>query len=409
MNRLARSFGALLTLGSIESAQMLWFPSATQAQVSAGALCATPGKDGVDLGAINIVNSYFPGTATDTTLNVGSTSIIFGAINSSGSQTTISPGDLLLIIQMQDADINFTDTSNYGAGNGTGSGATAVNSTGLYEYVIAKGTVGTSGGVLQVQGAGSGGGLLNTYRQEAATANHGQRTYQVVRVPQYKNTTLSGTIRSPGAWDGKSGGIVVIDVADTFTLVNGTVEVQDKGFRGGGGTTNSDTYPNKEDEAFRTDGDLPRGGMKGEGIAGTPLKVFNGAVTFDTLIDGYPRLSTQDSYPQVNSSGGSRARGAPGNAGGGGNQHNSGGGGGNGGIGGQGGNSINSPPATEIQATGVSKPIGGRGGAPFTATANRLVMGGGGGAGDANNGVAGSGGLGGGIVTFGRGRLLALA
>jgi uncharacterized repeat protein (TIGR01451 family) len=43
--------------------------------------------------------------------------------------------------------------------------------------------------------------------------------------------------------------------------------------------------------------------------------------------------------------------------------------------------------------------VGGRGGAPFTATTvKRLVMGGGGGAGDANNGVAGSGGLGGGIV-----------
>jgi hypothetical protein len=402
MNRLARSVGALLALGLIESTQMLWFSKPMQAQVSAGTLCAAPGKDGVDLGAINIVNSYFPGPSTDTTLNAGSTSIAVGSINSSGSQTTISPGDLLLIIQMQDADINYTDTSNYGAGNGTGSGSTAVNNTGLYEYVVAKNSVGTGGGSLQIQGAGAGGGLLYTYRQQSAAATHGQRTYQVVRVPQYTNTTLSGTIRSPGAWNGKSGGIVVIDVANTFTMSNGTVEVQDRGFRGGGGTTNTDTYPAKEDEAFRTDGGVPRGGVKGEGIAGTPLYVFDGTSTSNTGIDGYPRLASEDSYTTITTGatgGGSRARGAPGNAGGGGNQHNSGGGGGgNWGSGGQGGNSINSPPASEVAATGVSKPIGGRGGAPFSAAPNRLVMGGGGGAGDANNGVAGSGGLGGGIV-----------
>jgi uncharacterized repeat protein (TIGR01451 family) len=403
MNRLARSVGVLLALGLIESTQMLWFPKPMQAQVSAGTLCAAPGKDGVDLGAINIVNSYFSGPSTDTALNAGSTSIAVGSINSSGSQTTISPGDLLLIIQMQDADINYTDTNNYGAGNGTGSGSTAVNNTGLYEYVVAKNSVGAGGGSLQIQGAGAGGGLLYTYRQQAATATHGQRTYQVVRVPQYTNATLSGTIRSPGAWNGKSGGIVVIDVANTFTMSNGTVEVQDKGFRGGGGTTNTDTYPDKEDEAFRTDGGVARGGVKGEGIAGTPLYVFDGTNTTNTGIDGYPRSASQDSYTTITTGatgGGSRARGAPGNAGGGGDQHNSGGGGGsNWGAGGQGGNSINSPPIDETPATGVSKPVGGRGGAPFsTATVNRLVMGGGGGAGDANNGVAGSGGLGGGIV-----------
>jgi uncharacterized repeat protein (TIGR01451 family) len=401
MNRLARSLGTLFALSFLQASQLLWFPKSMQAQVSSGALCAVPGKDGVDLGAINIVNSYFPGPSADTTLNAGSTSITVGSINSSGSQTTISPGDLLLIIQMQDADIDYTDTSNYGAGNGTGSGSTAVNSTGLYEYIVAKSSVGAGGGSLQIQGAGTGGGLLNAYRQQAAAATHGQRTYQVVRVPQYTNTTLSGTIRSPGAWNGKSGGIVVIDVANTFTFSNGTVEVQDRGFRGGGGTTNTDTYPAKEDEAFRTDGDVSRGGVKGEGIAGTPLYVFDGTSTANTGTDGYPRVASQDSYTTIGTTdGGSRARGAPGNAGGGGNQHNSGGGGGgNWGSGGQGGNSINSPPIDETPSTGVSKPVGGRGGAPFSAaTVNRLVMGGGGGAGDANNGVAGSGGLGGGIV-----------
>jgi hypothetical protein len=336
MNRLARSLGVLFALGFIQSAQLLWFPESTQAQVSSGALCAVPGKDGVDLGAINVVNSYFSGPSADTTLNAGSTTIAVGSINSSGSQIAISPGDLLLIIQMQDADINYTDTSNYGAGNGTGAGSTDIHNTGLYEYVVAKNSVGMGGDTIQIQGTG----LLNSYPQEAATATHGQRTYQVVRVPQYTNAALSGTIRSPGAWNGRSGGVVVIDVANTFTFSNGTVEVQDKGFRGGGGTTNSDTYPDKEDEAFRTDGDVSRGGVKGEGIAGTPLYVFDGNSTANTGIDGYPRSASQDSHTTVGTTdGGSRARGALGNAGGGGDQHNSGGGG-NWGAGGQGGNSM---------------------------------------------------------------------
>ena len=51
-----------------------------------------------------------------------------------------------------------------------------------------------------------------------------------------------------------------------------------------------------------------------------------------------------------------------------------------------------------VDHAGVSKPVGGRGGAAFTVSPDRLVLGGGGGAGDANNGTAGSGGLGGGIV-----------
>lgn len=369
-------------------------------------MCATPGKDGVDTGILSIVNSYFPGTGS---INAGATSITVGPINAAGNQTTISAGDLLLVIQMQDADINFSDTSNYGAGTGTGSGATNLNNTGRYEYVVALNSVGTGGGIVQIRG-GSGGGLIHGYRQRTANVtSNGKSTYQIIRVPQYTDVSLSGTIRAPGAWNGTSGGIVALDVAGTFTMNNGQIDVKDKGFRGGGGTTNSDTYPLGEDESYRTSGVTPRGGMKGEGIAGTPLITFNGQEVngigiVNTMTDGYPRLQSQDdaSYRSTTTStanGGSRGRGAPGNAGGGGNQHNAGGGGGgNRGVGGQGGNSINSPPATEIAATGVSKPVGGRGGSVFPSALDRIIMGGGGGAGDANNGIAGSGGPGGGIV-----------
>lgn len=400
----ARSLKILCAVGFATTTQSIWFLAPTQAQTSAGGQCATPGKDGVDSGAISIVNTYYAGPTSDTIVSAGSTTLPVSAINTAGSQTTVTPGDLLLVIQMQDADINFIDTANYGAGTGTGSGSTNINRSGLYEYVVATNSVGSGGGSIAIRGTGTGGGLINSYRQEAAViTSHGQRSYQVIRVPQFISTTLTGTLRSPGSWNGKSGGIVAIDVLNTLTLAGGTIESRDKGFRGGGGTSNTDTYPDKEDEAFRTDGNIPRGGVKGEGIAGTPLYVFDGNSTINTGIDGYPRLPAADSYTTIvsnNTNGGSRARGAPGNAGGGGNQHNSGGGGGgNAGVGGNGGNSIKLENRSDDNpTTGVSKPVGGRGGSAFPVTPGRLIMGGGGGAGDANNGVAGSGGLGGGIV-----------
>ena len=322
----ARSFRLICAVGFASTAQLLWFPQTAQSQSVQSNLCAVPGKDGIDSGIISIVNSYYAGPDADTVVNQGAITIPIGAINSQGNQTTITPGDLLLVIQMQDADIDFTDTVNYGSGAGTGFGATAINRTGFYEYVVAQNSVGVAGGTLQIRGARAGGGLINSYRQQAADiTSYGQRTYQVIRVPQFINATLSGTIRSPGSWNGKSGGIVALDVVNTLTMSGGTIEVQDKGFRGGGGTSNTDTYPLQEDESFRTDGNVPRGGAKGEGIAGTPLFVFNGSTTINTGVDGYPRLKSADTYSTVggNVNGGSRGRGAPGNAGGGGNQHNS--------------------------------------------------------------------------------------
>ena len=59
----------------------------------------------------NVINSYYPGTAN---ANAGATSISVGAIDTSsgGANTAIASGDLLLVIQMQDADINTTNDAN---------------------------------------------------------------------------------------------------------------------------------------------------------------------------------------------------------------------------------------------------------------------------------------------------------
>jgi uncharacterized repeat protein (TIGR01451 family) len=351
---------------------------AVPGQLGAQAVCGTPGKDGPGGVLAGVVNTYFPGSTA--ALAAGATSITLGA--ATGAGIGITPGDLLLVIQMQDADINSTNTANYGGANGTGAGATALNASGRYEYVTALSAVGVGGGVVTIRGAGAGSGLVNSYRNAAAAGAAGQRRYQVIRVPQYSSATFSSGLTA-GYWNGTSGGVLAVDVAGQLTL-GGTVSLDGRGFRGGsgrglagGGAGSNTDYRNLATRNFH--------GIKGEGIAGTPRYVLDPAtgVQVNTGVEGYPNGAT--------------ARGAPGNAGGGGtdgntpvnDQNSGGGGGGNAGAGGQGGNTWSSNLA-----------VGGRGGAAFAWGANLLVLGGGGGAGSRNNssGVASHGGAGGGIA-----------
>lgn len=55
--------------------------------------------------ANTIVNSYYPGTGNPLS---GTSSVVVGTINAAGSATPIAAGDLILIIQMQGADINIS-------------------------------------------------------------------------------------------------------------------------------------------------------------------------------------------------------------------------------------------------------------------------------------------------------------
>lgn len=353
----------------------LW--AALPAQVAAQATCGVPGRDGPGGTLTGIVNTYYQGGAT---ASAGSTTITLGPAR--GAATTITPGDLLLVIQMQDAFVSGANTASYGGANGTGRGSTQLNNTGRFEYVTALNSVGAGGGTLQLRGA-NGGGLLATYTNAAATASAGQRRFQVIRVPQYSTATFA-TGLTAAFWDGRTGGVLAVDVAGQLTL-GGVVSVAGRGFRGGagrgapGGTGGTNTD-------FRNLSTNPFHGMKGEGIAGSPrflLELSTGGALVDLGVEGYPN--------------GAAARGAPGNAGGGGtdgnvgsnDQNSGGGGGGNGGTGGAGGNTWFSALA-----------VGGVGGAAFTGSATQLVMGGGGGAGSRNNstGLQSSGGAGGGII-----------
>ncbi len=342
--------------------------------------CVTPGNDGPNATLTGIVNTYYPGAAGAA---AGATTISVGPRIAGGSPD-IAAGDLLLVIQMQDADISGTNAITYGDG-ATGRGSTALRSTGLYEYVRASSAV--VAGVVTIVGSGAGSGLINSYDfSTTVTATNGFRTFQVIRVPQYSSATLGAGLTA-GAWDGAvhAGGVLAIDVAGALNLNSQAISVDQLGFKGGLGVAQTGPANGATGTDYVVPSQHGNHGYKGEGIAGTPHFLYNAvaAAAVNSGADGYPS--------------GDAARGAPGNAGGGGtdanpviNDQNSGGGGGaNGGQGGGGGNSWN-----------TIQPVGGLGGAAFPAGAGKVVLGGGGGAGTRNNSsaFASSGGTGGGIV-----------
>lgn len=360
----------------------LLFACLMAGDLSAQLVCAAPGIDGDVTSLSGQVNTYFPGSTT--TLAAGATTVTIGS--SKGAATGIAAGDLILIIQMQGVDINSSNSSSYGNGGSNGRGYLTTGThffAGRFEFVTATNSVGTSGGTLQFSPA-----LTHSYEKRSySSGSNGKSTYQVIRVPQYKNVTLTANVTAY-KWDGTVGGVIAMDVSENLNFNAKTINAAAAGFRGGGGRNLSGGTGSNTD--FRTLSTVNNNGQKGEGFAGTPAYVWNG-------VDGTSNVISTGSEGYPN---GSSSRGAPGNAGGGAqdanpaaNDQNAGsGGGGNGGNGGRGGNSWNSNSA-----------VGGRGGSAFSqASISRLVMGGGGGAGNGNNSGthpdALSGAPGGGIV-----------
>jgi hypothetical protein len=324
-------------------------------------------------------NTYF--AAAQATVSAGSTSIVLGA---AGYGTTpISRLDILLIIQMQGAEIDFTNANTYGSGSST-AGRGYLNNTqlmaGNMEFIVADNAVPVTGGTLNLTSA-----LTKNYKN-SAFGTYGQYSYQVIRVPLRYQISMATDLTVP-EWNGSTGGVLVLATTDVLNMNGHQINATGAGFRGGGGRRSSAGSGANSDYTALSSANA--GGSKGEGIAGTPRYINNNGSLLDNTLEGYP--------------GGSYDRGAPGNAGGGAtdglpsnNSNNSGGGGGsNGGLGGGGGNSWSSNLAR-----------GGKGGATFAqVTPSRLVMGGGGGAGSTdggtgtpNLGFASSGTAGGGIV-----------
>ncbi|MBB5646551.1 gliding motility-associated C-terminal domain-containing protein [Pedobacter cryoconitis] len=375
--------------------------SALQAQV-----CGTPGLDGpmsvyslpTAANYLSTINTYFP-PKSDMSLPAGVKIVALDAVFNSTYQGVsygiipIRAGDILLIIQMQDATIQYTNDAFYGSNNDKagndglgGTGYTSLGNTGKFEYVIATNAVPLAGGILTFKGAGPGKGTVNTYTNATATPDHGARTFQVIRVPQYSNLSLPNNI-SPSYFNGKTGGVIAFDVSGTMNLNGFRIDASGSGFRGGFGP--GGVSPSSVPGGYVTLSTDSHGSSKGEGIAGTPKDALKrGVPGYGALGEGLPA--------------GAYGKGAPGNAGGGGNGFNAGGGGGgNGGAGGVGGNGTISLNIND------SFPNGGRPGsasyAPLAPEMSRLMMGGGAGAGA---GTDSGGESGGGIILINAGRII---
>ncbi|MEM9340098.1 MAG: hypothetical protein AAGA66_15285, partial [Bacteroidota bacterium] len=346
-------------------------------------------------GQTAVVNVYHAGASDaltgSTSISIGAKRTIPGAFTDLGG--TISAGDLLMIIQMQGAEINPTisditvtfepgaddyTTSDYGDGPGGLDHEGFLNNgnyiAGQYEFVVATNSVGGTGGTLTIKE-----GLMNSYiANSTPTATIGKRTFQVIKVGNYRHLTVdAGGEITTVPWNGSTGGVITLDVLGRFNL-NGRVDADFAGFRGGhlnlSGGDNND----------------PDNGVRGEGIAGTPQQVFGFNDDFTSisgsvgLTQGYPG-GTQAIDCDIDFNGilannrnivwtADRGQGAPGNAGGGGLLNNGGGGGSNGSRGGNGANE-----GTISSGGGASIDID---------NGSRFVLGGGGGSGgqsDAEN------------------------
>lgn len=351
-----------------------------------------PGKDAaITVNAANtVLNTYTtlsaPAAAGAGTLTLASTAGISG-------------GDVLLVYQAQGATINTADSAAYG-------GITALGNAGRYEYV----SVGSVSGSTVTLGVGCDATPLQFSYSSGA---------QVIRVPQYTGMQINaGASVVPAAWNGSTGGVAAFIVDGTLT-VNGSIDANARGFRGG--AIDNTSGASGTDVTTRRSTAAADGGEKGESIAGSQA-------TYDTLNGRY-------------------GRGAPANGGGGGNSHNAGGGGGaNGGSsvgwngqgrpdtsvagwvtawnidgtltsttnspgGGRGGytygasnqDALTTAPGTASWGGNQRRERGGLGGRPLannpsTTGDTRLFLGGGGGAGDGNNGAAAAGANGGGLI-----------
>ena len=273
------------------------------------------------------------------TVNVYTPVTGFGCDSSTlqvGTAPGFAPGDKVLLIQMQVPQVDLSNTAAFG---------TVLNTTCIGNYEFNR-ILSISPGQIQLQYL-----LTRPYDVSGKV--------QLVRVPEYDSAAVCNLTCLP--WNGTTGGVLVLDVKNQLTLI-GNMDVSAKGFRGGIVEPNFIPWIFGEQQYFYPPVST-LAAAKGEGIAIVP---------------------TAFSY----------GRGRAGNGGGGGNAHNGGGGGGaNGGSGGNGGLEITNIPATPTPNTDG---IGGQ--KYFDFSPDRIFLGGGAGAGHANDALGTAGGQGGGIL-----------
>lgn len=398
--------------------------------VSSTTLLAQQAKQGnYTVTAPGTVLNAYTNVTSNIAVNATTLTVASNTLTNTYFTTNLGVGDLILIIQMQGADMDIvTNTAvpvasggwggdytvcmsiwtDFGAGNYSTVAAkrhewgtvTNYNNSGKYEYAEVVSVSGTN--TINVRC-----GLKNAYTLNGHV--------QVVRVPRIGNLTLNpNTTIIPTAWDGITGGIVALEVNGALNFgTNSKIIASGYGFRGGVVEDFTTGDGPATDVGYPGYSSANKGAEKGEGIGGSP------AAEYTTLYSRY-------------------GLGAAANGGGGGNYKNSGGGGGsNVGTGMYNGKGVPTPGYAafwNLEQAGMAttpssgggrggytgaksdqneatvgpnnaawsgdgrRKEGGLGGHPLTYDVTRAFMGGGGGAGEMDNTQGGSGGAGGGIV-----------
>lgn len=253
-----------------------------------------------------------------------------------------SPGTAALLIQMQGATIDESNSSSFGL-------VTEWGGAGLFERVLID-SVGPDAVWVAHE-------LVHQYQPAVGRV-------QLISIPKYEGHVVVGDTLRAKPWDGETGGVLALEVEGLLELW-APIDVSACGFRGGTKVAEPSQcqWFLQQNDWFYPMGSW-RGAPKGEGIA--------------------PWIAGKEA-----------GRGPQANGGGGGNDHNAGGGGGGHfTAGGQGGEEV--PPSV----FGCHGPYPGKGGRPLDeAPGLRLFMGGGGGAGHTEYlSASNEGGRGGGIL-----------
>ncbi len=359
--------------------------------LNAFVLHAQMGKNGaLTTSTASILNDYSPLTANATS-GTNLLNVISSSFNTRFA-TPLAAGDLIFIIQMQGATMTTPDDSTYGS-------LVSYNNCGNFEFAEVASVPFSTQILTACQ-------LKNNYSASGRT--------QVIRVPRLTTLTIGsgGSVTCP-AWDGVTGGVLIMEVQNGITVNSGgTINATGKGFRAGQNASDNNTAYGVLNYVWPSN---DYGAEKGEGIGGS-----------------------QSDYDGMS---GRFCKGAPINGGGGANAHNAGGGGGgncgtlgwtgrgvpnvstgswanawnleyggfsssNSSGGGKGGYTFSGSNQDALTVGSFNaawggdlrRESGGRGGRPLDYSTGKIFMGGGGGAGDQNNNYGGAGGNGGGII-----------
>jgi gliding motility-associated-like protein len=279
-----------------------------------------------------VINNYAQVLSLDTCMNSATVD----------STTGFKAGSELMIIQMQGATIDSSNTSSFGS-------IKNYNGAGNYEFLTVDSV---SGKTIYFKNKPS--------RTYSASGN-----VQLITYPKYTGDVIVTKKLTAQPWNGSKGGVLVFSATGQVIML-ADIDASGKGFRGAAVKNITVTCPSSAvTDYYFNWSTTNQGAKKGEGIA--------------------LYLSTKNA-----------GRGAQTNGGGGGNNHNAGGGGGsNYGAGGKGSMTYNGCQYSVNAAGGYAL--------TYDNSTNRIYLGGGGGAGHENDNVGTAGQNGGGIIVINAG------